>query len=95
MYRGGFLLFNHERRPQMSEKRRDAKGRILHNGEIQLSDGRYRFKYVDHNGQEHCAYAKGNAPCVPSYLLLQYGEVRDESEDASVPYGACGYQRNA
>ena len=57
MYRGGFLLFNHERRPQMSEKRRDAKGRILHNGEIQLTDGRYRFKYVDHNGQEHCAYS--------------------------------------
>lgn len=41
----------------MSEKRRDAKGRILHNGEIQLSDGRYRFKYVDHNGQEHYAYS--------------------------------------
>lgn len=51
MYRGGFLLFNHERRPQMSEKRRDAKGRILHNGEIQLTDGRYRFKYVDHSGK--------------------------------------------
>lgn len=31
----------------MSEKRRDKKGRILHNGEIQMSDGRYRFKYVD------------------------------------------------
>jgi integrase len=41
----------------MSEKRRDTKGRILHNGEIQLSDGRYRFKYVDHNGQEHCVYS--------------------------------------
>ena len=31
----------------MSEKRRDHRGRILHNGEIQLFDGRYRFKYVD------------------------------------------------
>ena len=31
----------------MSEKRRDNRGRILHNGEVQLSDGRYRFKYVD------------------------------------------------
>ena len=31
----------------MSEKRRDHRGRILHNGEMQLSDGRYRFKYVD------------------------------------------------
>ena len=36
----------------MSEKRRDKKGRILHNGEIQMSDGRYRFKYVDENGNE-------------------------------------------
>ena len=36
----------------MSEKRRDKKGRILHNGEIQMSDGRYSFKYVDENGNE-------------------------------------------
>ena len=35
----------------MSEKRRDHRGRILHNGEIQLSDGRYRFKYVDEMGK--------------------------------------------
>ena len=41
----------------MSEKRRDNKGRLLHNGEIQLSDGRYRFKYVDNIGQEHCVYS--------------------------------------
>ena len=38
----------------MSEKRRDHRGRILHNGEIQLSDGRYRFKYVDEMGKERC-----------------------------------------
>ena len=30
----------------MSEKRRDSKGRILHNGEVQQKDGRYRFKYL-------------------------------------------------
>ena len=41
----------------MSEKRRDHKGRILHNGEIQLSDGRYRFKYVDEMGKERCVYS--------------------------------------
>lgn len=29
----------------MSEKRRDKKNRILHSGESQLADGRYRFKY--------------------------------------------------
>lgn len=31
----------------MSEKRKDNKGRILRNGEIQEAKGRYRFKYVD------------------------------------------------
>lgn len=41
----------------MSEKRRDHRGRILHNGEIQLSDGRYRFKYVDEMGKERCYIA--------------------------------------
>ena len=41
----------------MSEKRRDYRGRILHNGEIQLSDGRYRFKYVDEMGKERCVYS--------------------------------------
>ena len=40
----------------MSEKRRDHRGRILHNGEIQLSDGRYRFKYVDEMGKEPVSY---------------------------------------
>lgn len=41
----------------MSEKRRDNRGRILHNGEIQKSDGRYRFKYLDINGQEKMIYS--------------------------------------
>lgn len=41
----------------MSEKRKDHRGRILHNGEIQLSDGRYRFKYVDEMGKERCVYS--------------------------------------
>ena len=41
----------------MSEKRRDHRGRILHNGEIQLSDGRYRFKYVDEMGKERSVYS--------------------------------------
>ena len=41
----------------MSEKRRDHRGRILHNGEIQLSDGRYRFKYVDEMRKERCVYS--------------------------------------
>lgn len=41
----------------MSEKRRDNKNRILHNGESQRSDGRYRFKYTDANGVEHNIYS--------------------------------------
>ncbi|MBP5311006.1 MAG: integrase DNA-binding domain-containing protein, partial [Lachnospiraceae bacterium] len=35
----------------MMNKRRDNRGRILHNGEIQMADGRYRFKYTDTNGK--------------------------------------------
>ncbi|WP_027397139.1 tyrosine-type recombinase/integrase [Anaerovibrio lipolyticus] len=41
----------------MSEKRRDKKGRILHNGEIQMPDGRYRFKYLGPNGKEIAIYS--------------------------------------
>lgn len=38
-------------------KRRDKRGRILHNGESQLSDGRYRFKYVDCFGKSRCIHS--------------------------------------
>ena len=31
----------------MKTNRRDKKNRKLHNGEIQLADGRYRYKYVN------------------------------------------------
>ncbi|MDY3224523.1 MAG: integrase DNA-binding domain-containing protein, partial [Candidatus Faecousia sp.] len=31
----------------MSEKRRDNRNRILHNGESQRQDGRYAYKYKD------------------------------------------------
>ncbi len=41
----------------MSEKRRDSRGRILHNGEIQMPDGRYRYKYMDAFGQTHYTYS--------------------------------------
>lgn len=41
----------------MSEKRRDKRGRILHNGEVQLSDGRYRYKYIDEIGKERFVYS--------------------------------------
>lgn len=41
----------------MSEKRRDNRGRILHNGESQRSDGCYMFKYVDGFGQTKYVYS--------------------------------------
>ncbi|MBR5338229.1 MAG: site-specific integrase [Lachnospiraceae bacterium] len=41
----------------MSEKRKDNKGRILRNGELQLSDGRYRFKWRDVFGEERMVYS--------------------------------------
>lgn len=41
----------------MSEKRRDSRGRILRNGEIQMSNGRYRYKYVDAYGEEKYVYS--------------------------------------
>lgn len=41
----------------MSEKRRDKRNRILHNGETQRKDGRYRFKYLDSEGKEKYVYS--------------------------------------
>lgn len=42
---------------KMSVKRRDNKGRVLHNGESQRKDGRYVFKYIDMNGQQQFVYS--------------------------------------
>lgn len=41
----------------MSEKRRDSRGRILRNGEIQKQDGRYRYKYMDAFGEIRYVYS--------------------------------------
>lgn len=41
----------------MSEKRRDNRGRILRNGEIQTENGRYRYKYIDVFGEEKYVYS--------------------------------------
>ena len=38
--------------------------------------------------------AKSNPSCMQTYLLLQYGEVGNESEDLTVYHGSFGYQRN-
>ena len=41
----------------MSGKRRDNRGRILRNGEIQKADGRYRYKYTDVFGETRYVYS--------------------------------------
>ena len=41
----------------MASKRRDKRNRILHNGEYQRADGRYRFRYIDVNGKEQNIYS--------------------------------------
>lgn len=41
----------------MSEKRRDIRNRVLHEGEYQRSDGRYRFRYIDSDGNEKNIYS--------------------------------------
>lgn len=41
----------------MSEKRRDSKGRVLRNGEVQRSDGKYMFRYTDTDGIRRTIYS--------------------------------------
>ena len=41
----------------MSEKRRDNRNRILHEGEYQRADGRYRCRYIDEDGKEKNVYS--------------------------------------
>ena len=38
-------------------KRRDNKGRVLREGECQLTDGRYRYKYTDNFGVQRCVHS--------------------------------------
>ena len=48
---------NRKETEYMSEKRKDNRGRILRNGEMQMPDGRYRFKYVDDFGNTKVLYS--------------------------------------
>lgn len=41
----------------MPDKRKDSKGRTLRNGETQLPDGRYKFRYTDDEGQRRTVYS--------------------------------------
>jgi integrase len=74
----------------MSQKRRDKKNRVLHNGESQQKDGRYRFTYYVNN-QQKCIYSwklvetdllpKGKRECVS--LRTQEEAIREEIENGS------------
>ena len=50
----------------MKEKRRDSKGRILHTGESQRTDGKYLYKYVDALGNTKYVYAWRLTPTDPT-----------------------------
>ena len=50
----------------MKEKRRDSKGRILHIGESQRTDGKYLYKYVDAFGNTRYVYAWRLTPADPT-----------------------------
>lgn len=41
----------------MSEKRKDSKGRLLRNGEVQRTDGKYMFRYTDLDGTRKTIYS--------------------------------------
>lgn len=41
----------------MAEKRRDNKGRVLRNGEVQRPDGKYMFRYTDNAGKRRAVYS--------------------------------------
>lgn len=50
----------------MYTSRRDKKNRKLHNGGIQLADGRYRYKYIDELGKSRYVYSKRLVPNDPA-----------------------------
>ena len=56
-YDNASLALLTERRDFMSEKRRDNRNRILREGEYQRTDGRYRFRYIDEEGNEKNVYS--------------------------------------
>lgn len=41
----------------MTDKRRDNKGRVLRNGEVQRPDGMYMFRYIDTSGKRRSVYS--------------------------------------
>ena len=50
-------FFGIERNSNMSEKRKDSRGRVLRNGETQRSDGMYMYRYNDAGGVRRTVYS--------------------------------------
>ena len=69
-----FIMYT-ERKWNMSEKRKDSKGRILKTGESQRLDGRYAYKYIDASGRTQFAYSWKLVPTDP----LPVGKRKDVS----------------
>ena len=63
----------------MKEKRRDNKGRILHTGESQRTDGKYLYKYVD--AQPHTDPAEIQANLIAPSNCLPKTQVCAKSKD--------------
>ena len=64
-----------ERKWNMSEKRKDSKGRILKTGESQRPDGRYAYKFTDASGKIQFVYSWKLVPTDP----VPKGKRRDVS----------------
>lgn len=79
----------------MNVKRRDKKNRVLHNGESQLKDGRYMYKYTDNSGKTKYVYSwrlvitdsvpKGKKEDIP--LRDKEKLIIKDLEDNIIPYG--------
>lgn len=80
----------------MYEKRRDNKGRILRQGELQRSDGKYEYRYFDVKGEKRSIYSwklvstdkvpKGKRECRALRDMVK--EIRRDVEDGINSYQA-------
>lgn len=73
----------------MAEKRKDSKGRVLRNGEVQRADGKYMFRYTDANGERRTIYSwklvetdklPSGKKCKESLRLMEEKALRDNQD---------------
>ena len=65
----------------MAEKRKDNKGRNLRDGEDQMPDGRYRYRYSDKNGTRQAVYSWRLVPTDKTPVGKRIGVSLREKED--------------